>query len=415
MVAVPADSFVESIGVNTHWLNGDVYTRNYTELKGKMGESGIRYLRDGTFPATYTRANDLYSSFGIKTNILIGRGSSGLPPPLDPSKIDAELNEIKTLALVATVSLEGPNEYDVSHGPDPDWVQTIKNYSSALYMKAKADPMLRHFPVIGPSLTSEKAYEAVGDWDQYIEYANIHLYQGNRYPGTNGWGDDGQGSITWYLNSLARHQSPFGKPIQATEGGYHNIYQNYGLSEEAEGKYAGRMFAEFFRRGIVRTYWYELIDEAQPGPEGAFGLLRNNVTEKPAFRAVKNLISIFNDKGPDFQPDSLNHVFDGSVENIREILFQKRDGDFYLMVWLEVSSWDAQNSTDLYPPPQEVLLTLLNDHNISNAMLYAFNNSADVNLCTLPIDNNQITLNVTDKISIVKLSNRTNSITVDFH
>jgi len=30
--AIPADSFVESIGVNTHWLNGDVYTTNYTEL-----------------------------------------------------------------------------------------------------------------------------------------------------------------------------------------------------------------------------------------------------------------------------------------------------------------------------------------------------------------------------------------------
>lgn len=85
------------------------------------------------------------------------------------------------------------------------------------------------------------------------------------------------------------------------------------------------------------------------------------------------------------------------------------------MVWLEVSSWDPQTSTDLYPPPQEVLLTLLNNHNISSAMLYAFNNSADVNTCTLPIDNNQITLNVTDKISIVKLSNRTNSITADLH
>ena len=404
--AIPADSFVESIGVNTHWLNGDVYTKNYTELKAKIGEAGIRYFRDGTFKATYIRANDLYESFGIRVNILVGRGATDWRPPLIPSNIDAELYEIKTQAINATVSLEAPNEYDASHGSDPNWIETIKNYSSALYIKAKADDMLKHLPIIGPSLTSIQSYQTVGDWDQYIDYANIHLYQGNRYPGTNGWGDHGHGSITWYMNFYARYQSPSGKCIQATEGGYHNIISSYGLSEEAEGKYAGRMFCEFFRRGIYRTYWYEFVDEAQPGPEGAFGLLRNNVTEKPAFRSVKNLISILSDKGPDFELNSLNYVFDGSINDMRQILFQKRNGDFYLVFWLEVSSWDPQNSTDLYPPTQEIVLTLLNNHNITSSTLYAFNNNADVNTFLLPIIDNQVTLNATDKISIIKLSTR---------
>ena len=206
--AIPADSFVESIGVNTHWLNGNVYTQNYTQLKAKLGEAGIRYFRDGTFQATYIRANDLYQSFGIRTNILIGRGATDWRPPLIPANIDTELNEIKTQALNVTVSLEAPNEYDVSHGSDPNWIETIKNYSSALYIKAKADEMLKHLPVIGPSLTSEQAYETVGDWDQYIDYANIHLYQGTHNPGTSGSGDHEQGSITWYINFFARHQSP---------------------------------------------------------------------------------------------------------------------------------------------------------------------------------------------------------------
>lgn len=89
---------------------------------------------------------------------------------------------------------------------------------------------------------------------------------------------------------------------------------------------------------------------------------------------------------------------------MRNILFQKRDGDFYLAIWLELSSWDPQTSTDLYPPAQKVLLTLFGNHTISSATLYAFNNNADVNTFVLPIDNNQVTLNVTDKISIIKLS-----------
>ena len=41
-------------------------------------------------------------------------------PPLIPPNIDAELHEIKTQAVNGTVSLEAPNEYDVSHGSDPN-------------------------------------------------------------------------------------------------------------------------------------------------------------------------------------------------------------------------------------------------------------------------------------------------------
>jgi hypothetical protein len=413
--AIPADSFVESIAVNTHWDANNVYSHNYTGVKAKLGESGIRYIRDGTYQATFDRANDLYQNLGVRTNILTGRRSGPYPAPLDPTQIDAELNLVKTQALAATVSVEAPNEYDLSHGPDTDWVGKIKNYTYLLYTKTKADEMLKHLPVIGPSMTTEKAYEAVGSVDQYIDYVNLHAYQANRWPGNSGFGNHGWGSITWFLNWLAWYQSPLGKPIQATEAGYSNFYPSRGVSEEAEGKYTARMFAEYFRRGIARTYKYELVNEGQPGVEGIFGLLRNDLSEKPAFRAVKNLIAILSDKGPYFEPGSLNYVLDDNVDNSRQILFQKRDGDFYLMVWLEVPSWDVNANTDLYPPAQEVLLTLLNNHNISSATLYAFNNTADVNTSILPINYNQVTLSVTDKISIIRLSNHTNSIPHDLY
>jgi hypothetical protein len=147
--AIPADSFVESIGVNTHWGYPNVYTYNYTGLKAKLAESGIRYVRDRTHQAVYTRANDLYNSLGIKTIMVTARYKPGQwPSPLDPTQIDEELNEIKTQALAATVSLEAPNEYDLERGPDTDWVGNIKNYSTLLYTKAKADQMLRNLPVI---------------------------------------------------------------------------------------------------------------------------------------------------------------------------------------------------------------------------------------------------------------------------
>ena len=403
--AIPADAFVDSIGVQTHWRFPNVYFHNYTGLKAKLSELGIRHLRDFAHPITYERANDLYHSLGIKTHILVERRKSGPGrQPLDPTQIDEALNEIKTQALAVTFSLEAPNEYDLSHGSDTDWVNSIKNFSIALYTKAKADEMLKNLPVIGPSLTSFKAYETVGNLDMYIDYVNLHMYQGSHWPGMPGVDSNGSYSITWYLEKLAPLQSPSGKRVQATETGYHNYIPHGGVSEEADGKYTVRALAEFFRRGVYRTSKYELVNQGQAGQEGVFGLLRNDLSEKPSFRAVKSLIAILIDKGPDFKPDALNYTLGGSLDNVRQILLQKRNGDFYLMVWMEVPSWNMTTKIDLYPSPQKVVLTLRDDKRIGDATLYAFNNTADVNTFNLIIHNNQVIFNATDKISILKLS-----------
>ncbi|CAF1687994.1 unnamed protein product, partial [Adineta ricciae] len=219
--------------------------------------------------------------------------------PIDPTQIDVVLNEIKSQALSAIVSLEAPNEYDVFHGSDTDWVNNIRNYTILLYRKAQTDEMLRNLSIIGPSLTSLEAYEAVGNMDSYIDYVNLHLYQWGYWPGNEGWDNKSTiPSITYYFNKYARQQSPSGKRVQSTETGYQDDLHNAGLSEEADGKYAPRAFAEFFRRGIYRTFKYELVNQDIPGKEGAFGLLRNDLSEKPSFRAITNLISILNDKGP---------------------------------------------------------------------------------------------------------------------
>jgi hypothetical protein len=46
--------------------------------------------------------------------------------------------------------------------------------------------------------------------------------------------------------------------------------------------------AEYFRRGIGRTYFYELLDQdTKPADQEAnFGLLRHDLSEKPIFSAL---------------------------------------------------------------------------------------------------------------------------------
>lgn len=404
--AISADLFVESIGVNTHWTSPGVYINKYNDLKAKLEEAGIRYVRDHTNAASYIRANDLYQSLGIKTIMITGRYKSGSGPHcLDPTQIEEELNQLKDLALVTADSLEGPNEYDLEHGNDTNWIENLQNYTIVLHKTAKADEKLKNIPIVAPSLTSLSAFALVGNLDPYIDYVNMHPYFGVTWPDFPGWDANGSYSINWFRNYLAPRQSPSGKRIQATETGYHNFIPHNGVSEEADGKYMARTLMEFFRRGIYRTYKYELVNQNITGQEGNFGLLRADLSEKPSYRAMKNLIAILSDRGPSFESGSLNYTLSGSMDNVRQLLFQKRNGDFYLIVWIEVPSFDIKTKVDLYPPPQQVLLTLLNSTKISSASLYAFNNTSDVNTSSLPINNNQINFNATDKISIIKLSN----------
>lgn len=437
VAAKPADSFVESIGVNTHWSYPSY--SNYAQLKVLLGESGIRYIRDGAYPGNTSKYNDLYSTYGIRTNVLLGRRYAGnWPQPLDLSQIGAELNDVKALNPAAIASLENPNEYDLSHGDqETDWVTKIRDYTKEVYTKAKADAALKNYTIIAPSFTEPRYFQSVGSLDPWIDNSCVHHYQSYRHPGSGGWGDNGYGSIDWVYANHVKLQSPAGKPVQSTECGYHNDYQlhprkdkdgniikdasgnttyylNYGVSEEAEGKYTARMFAEFFRRGYVRSYKYELFNQGSSSKEDVFGLVRNDLTVKPAYKAVKNLISVLSDKGAGFTPGSLSYTLTGSTSNVRQILFQKRNGDFYLMLWLEVPSWETKEtrnsanqligaqSKDLYPASQSVSLALPNT--IKTATVYQLDNKADMTTTAATITNSAVSLSVSDKIMIVKLA-----------
>ncbi|UYZ62146.1 RICIN domain-containing protein [Hymenobacter weizhouensis] len=404
IAAKSADSFVESIGINTHWQYG-TYS-NYTALKTLLVESGIRYIRDGSGTSNYGKYNELYATYGIRTNVLLGRRYAGnWPQPLDLGQIGTELSDVKGgITTAAIASLEAPNEYDISHGSgESNWVTKIQNYTKDTYTTAKADAVLRDLPLIGPSLTSEGAFNSVGNLETWIDYANIHPYQSDRWPGTGGWGDKGYGSLDWNLTYLVGKQMPGAKRVQATECGYHNDVGEEGLSEEAEGKYTARMYAEFFRRGIARSYKYELLNQGTDGDkEKAFGLLRKDLTPKPAFRAVKNLIAVLSDKGAAFTPASLNYTLSGSTSNVRQMLFQKRNGDFYLMLWLEVPSWDVNANVNLYPAAQAVTLTV--PSSITAATKYELNNNADLSNAAVAISNSALSLAVSDRIMIVKLT-----------
>jgi hypothetical protein len=176
------------------------------------------------------------------------------------------------------------------------------------------------------------------------------------------------------------------------------------VTEAVQGKYIPRLFLESFNLGVPRTFSYELIDQkADPNnSEHNYGLLRSDGTPKPAYTTLKNLIGLLNDPQPVPTPPiiatptplgALNYAIGGTAQNVHHTLLQKSNGDFYLVLWLEVPSTDQTASQSV---------TLNFNTALGQAITYTPNQSiAPVAVYAAPT---QLTLNVTDAPLVVQLS-----------
>ncbi len=334
--ARPADAFVDSIGVNVHLGYTDTPYRRYDEIQKKLIRLGVRHVRDGINPgqAFVYEAWRSLASCGIKLDLIIGDPLQrhGIGP------LESQLDLVKQARLQgALASIEGPNEYDIQG--DPNWRPRLRDYQQRLYREVKSDPALRRIPVLGPSLVQGESRGQLGDLSGSLDFGNIHPYPSGNEP-------DLDSHMDQELGMAATNSGR--KPVQATETGYHNAVDSSNphrpATERAAGTYMPRLFLDYFRRGIARTYSYELLDEFPDGDktqlEANFGLLRNDFSEKPAYTAIRHLTELLRDPGPRFKTGALPYSLAGTPNDLRQVLLEKRDGSFYLALWREDSVWD---------------------------------------------------------------------------
>jgi hypothetical protein len=267
------------------------------------------------------------------------------------------LDQIQTTLQQVAASVEaveGPNEPDgagiayKSNG----FPQGVRNYQDDLFARLKRSSTLGRLPVVAASMSNPESSPKLGLL-QSADYANTHCYADGGPPGFR-W--------DWYMERCRRNCD---RPVIATETGYHNAPNHTdglwipGISEAAAGKYISRLLPEYFVRGIVRTYLYELLDlrDNPRDAESNLGILRAGGAPKPAFTAVKNLIALLSDPGPAFAPATLRWTlssFQGFP--LRHLLLQKRDGRFELLLWTNSPVYDTKAKRDLDVPPQPVLV-----------------------------------------------------------
>lgn len=318
----PADSFVDSIGVNVHITYTDTPYGDRRRTKAALRELGVRHIRDGLEPNRedqYRALRDLAAD-GIRANLILGdpRGRFGT------GSLEEQVSTLRSELRDSVASVEGPNEFDATGG---DWLPELRDYQQRLHDRLSADPELRDIPLLAPTFLDPAHFSDLGAISGLVDYGNIHPYPGGEPPESN---------IQEQLQLASQVAGK--KPVFATETGYHNAVRarsgQPAVSEQAAAAYAPRAYLDYYRAGVRRTFWYELFDErAEPARKSAeqhFGLVRHDGRRKPAFRAIRNLIALLMDPGPAFEARGLDYDVTGDVSHL---LLQKRDGTWFLALW----------------------------------------------------------------------------------
>ncbi len=380
-----ADSFVESIGVNTHLGYTDTVYRDYnTVIRPRLIELGVRHIRDGTWSSNIlNRYLDLHTNGGVRV-LLIS----------NPKRAVAQAKALGS----ALWAIEGVNEPDTREG----WVPVIRAEQQQLFAAIKGDSQTTKVPVLVSSLANIRNSPAqLGNMTEFLDYGNMHPYAAGQMPTKHwGWGLNGDKAI-----AEAKKVSTT-KPIVVTECGYHNQENNKnhpGVSESAAGKYIPRLLLHYFNRGLVRSYLYEFADEKPDAEfkdmEQHFGLIRRDGSPKPTFTALKNLITVLKDPGAEFASGSLDFKLSGETNSIQHTFLQKRDGRFCLVLWNEIACYDLSAKKDVTNKVAKVKVQLPQDF---TASLFQPNQSA-VAVKTLA-RSKEFTLDVPDEVLILELT-----------
>ena len=381
-------SFVDSVGVVVHYPYADSpyhrYPQRYTDLIKALHIRNIRANGNTNSLPYFDQlcASGVHHtvSFNVGVNEAIVRQQIGM---YGANCIDA---------------VEPSNEYD-AYGlnpkhPDPNWVRTIINEQKTLYRIMKSNPAWRNITVLGPSLASAARWPLLGNLEAISD-------AGNQHDGTC----DGNPLTKQYKNivhnlALVRVSYPT-KPIWTGETNYANDPRTSrcAVSKEVAAKYVPRMFLDRYNLGIPHTFLYELSDDAAEGPGwGTLGLTDNQANAWPAYRSLQSLLAIL----PSASSASLvplSYSVSGSTADVDHALLQSSDGTYFMLLWIEVPSWNVKTKRDIQVSPQRIEMTLPSRYR--SATYYTAN--SEYGLDKAMVHGNRLTLTVSDSPSVLQL------------
>ena len=355
IAAVGCDAFLSSLGVNTHVDQGydpDSYVEPLRHL-------GVRVIRDS--PRNLAGLIMLHAQTGVQVDLL---GS-------DVARLTVAAGILaRAGALLAVEGPNEPNNFPVTYkgregGKTQSW-EAVAELQMDLYSAVKSNPELREFPVFQVSEGGAEienlglqfltippgARSLLAEGTRFADYANVHNYVsgvrggyadnqawqaadptlGGRWDGLYGnygrtWKRHFQGYSNAELEALARVTTETGWDAPAPG------------DERIQGTVLVNTYLAQFKRGWRYTFIYELGEGEGGG--GHQGLFHQDWTPKLAATYIHNLTSILADNVPVPSPGRLGYSIANAPPTVHDLLLQKSDGVFELLVWGEQVTGDS--------------------------------------------------------------------------
>lgn len=360
IVAERVSDFTGNLGVDAHleyWNTSYGLPShsgpNTSVVTASLGYLGISRLRVG-LPTAQTLPEYLaLMQKGCKFDIVMPATSSGA---LLPQQL-----QLLTPIASAIASIEGPNEIDLTGSFSWNGQTTLAAggaYQQALFHAVKSSPVLAGKPVLNLTLGGVGAggYAGLGNLTSDADFGNIHVY----FPNGGAPAD-----TLDYAQTLAR-ASTSSDPIVITETNYPTAPGISGnVSDDVQARYMLDLFADAAKDGIASTYVYELLDE-QPDAsdtniQNHYGLFNADGSPKQAATAIHNLMSVLTDVGSAasaFSTGALAFSVTGLPASGNDLVLEKSNGAYDLVVWAEPKLWDAATSSERTAAPRQVTVAL---------------------------------------------------------
>jgi hypothetical protein len=360
VTAVRATDFLNSIGTQSAISGrGEKFEKTLECVK----YLGVRWMRagiEGNVPID--QFVTLHKQAGLGFSWGFGSGNSDINKLLETGR--------QVAAAGALLAFEGPNEpnnWTITYkgekgGGNGTWMP-VANLMKDLYQAVKSDPLLKGYPVW--SITEGGAEtDNVGlqfltippgagtlmpDGTKFADYANVHNYI--YHPNAPGLEDNktwkaadptkdckvdglyGEYGVTW-LRHFQGHTDKelLTLPRVTTETG---TTIGGPVTEEIHALNLLSLYLDQFKRGWSYTANYLLRDRVDEGGNQQFGFYRPDYTPRKAAVYLHNLTTILADNGTLSKPGKLNYTIPNEPATVHDMLLQKSDGTFMLIVWGE--------------------------------------------------------------------------------
>ena len=358
VAAISVGDFLDSIGVCTHIGQG---IDDPVQSAAALAYAGMRNIRDDGNPRHLEDWILVHEQAGVKV-VLTWSG------PNDRA-IGSLIGTSKKLAAAgALLAMEGPNEANnwavTYQGQKSQATVTfipVANWQKAFYEQVKGDPVLKDYPVFHASEGGGSEPDNVGlqfltipadantlmpAGTKYADYANVHNYICRRPsiidnmawlnadPLFHGWTDGlyAEYGRTWRKGFAGYSDAELVTlPRVTTETGW-ATGGDKGLTQEQQGRLYLNIYLAQFRQGYKHTFIYMLRDAG--GSDAGYGMFEADYRPKKSATYLHNLTTILSDNGV-ATPGRLNYEIADQPATVHELLLQKSDGTFELVVWSE--------------------------------------------------------------------------------